>query len=258
MALLAALIASPLACAVDVYVGEEETLDATSVAVDAEKNIIFVAADAGTGANYTWDFGDGRTGEGMQVTHRYSSGGTYIVTVVVSDGTRETVTVKVSGATELQNWALIAIAIMMAVAGLGSGFGLAIAGASAMALTSEKEINLGRVLILAALPFTQVVYAFAIAFFMMSGLGLLGSGGVPPDVAMNPGMAIALIGIGVTVGIGGISAIPQGMNSASSLSAMGKREETFSGGLIVSAMPEAVAMFSFVLGILAILGLGLL
>jgi len=71
-------------------------------------------------------------------------------------------------------------------------------------------------------------------------------------------MGVALIGIGITVGIGGISAIPQGMNAAVSLSAMGKREETFSTGLIVSAMPEAIAMFSFVLGILAIIGLGLL
>lgn len=35
---------------------------------------------------YRWDFGDGETGTGAKVSHRYAKGGTYRVSVVVDDG----------------------------------------------------------------------------------------------------------------------------------------------------------------------------
>jgi PKD repeat protein len=35
---------------------------------------------------YTWDFGDGSTGTGVNPTHAYTAGGTYNVTLVVNDG----------------------------------------------------------------------------------------------------------------------------------------------------------------------------
>ena len=36
---------------------------------------------------YVWDFGDGETGEGRSVTHRYAKGGEYITKLLVTDGT---------------------------------------------------------------------------------------------------------------------------------------------------------------------------
>jgi len=39
----------------------------------------------GDNLTYTWDFGDGNTGEGAQVTHTYSSIGKYVVTLTVND-----------------------------------------------------------------------------------------------------------------------------------------------------------------------------
>jgi len=250
----------PHAAAVDVIIdGDQETIT-DSVDADVEKNIVFIATEGGENATYKWDFGDGKTGTGEIVTHRYTSGGTYRVTLVWSDanGTDSTVIeVAVSGPTELQAMSLIAIGLMMAIAGIASAMGLAIAGTSAMALSAEKEVGLGRILMLSALPFTQVIYAFAIAFFILMGVGLIGGAGVPPDVAMNSGSWVALFGIALIVGITGVSAIPQGISAGASLSAIGKRDKAFSGGLIISAMPEAVAMFGFVLGLLAIIGLGL-
>ena len=39
---------------------------------------------ASRGASYTWDFGDGTTGTGTSVTHRYTRGGTFVVTLRVT------------------------------------------------------------------------------------------------------------------------------------------------------------------------------
>ncbi|MCP4412087.1 MAG: PKD domain-containing protein, partial [Gammaproteobacteria bacterium] len=44
----------------------------------------------GDNLTYTWDFGDGNTGEGAQVTHVYTTIGKFVVTLTVNDnsGTR--------------------------------------------------------------------------------------------------------------------------------------------------------------------------
>ncbi len=36
-------------------------------------------------ASYDWDFGDGQTGTGVNPTHSYASGGTYQVSLTVTD-----------------------------------------------------------------------------------------------------------------------------------------------------------------------------
>jgi PKD repeat protein len=44
------------------------------------------------GASYAWDFGDGTTGSGTSVTHRYTRGGTFVVTLRVTSDTGLTAT----------------------------------------------------------------------------------------------------------------------------------------------------------------------
>lgn len=48
--------------------------------------------DGGTSANYDWSFGDGETGQGRTVTHRYAANGVYQVTLKVTDGDRQSST----------------------------------------------------------------------------------------------------------------------------------------------------------------------
>jgi sugar lactone lactonase YvrE len=55
-------------------VGEEITLDGSN-SYDIDGTIV----------SYEWDFGDGDTGNGNIITHLYSTGGTYEVTLTVSD-----------------------------------------------------------------------------------------------------------------------------------------------------------------------------
>ncbi|WP_164503658.1 M14 family zinc carboxypeptidase [Pleionea sediminis] len=45
----------------------------------------FQALTNGTVADYQWDFGDGNSGSGQQISYEYSSGGTYSVTLIVTD-----------------------------------------------------------------------------------------------------------------------------------------------------------------------------
>ena len=59
--------------------------------ITADSLVVFDAGaskDAdGDGLTYTWDFGDGGTAQGAEVTHTYAAGGTYPVVLTVSDGT---------------------------------------------------------------------------------------------------------------------------------------------------------------------------
>ena len=58
---------------IQVCLGEPAAFDAT--------------ASGGSGAmNYTWDFGDGSTGEGQRASHTYEKPGTYRVRVMANDG----------------------------------------------------------------------------------------------------------------------------------------------------------------------------
>lgn len=58
-----------------ICVGQEATYDASKSSSTTSKTL-----------NYTWDFGDGTTGEGQVVKHTFACGGNYKVTLTVDDG----------------------------------------------------------------------------------------------------------------------------------------------------------------------------
>ncbi|HVB23176.1 MAG TPA: PKD domain-containing protein [Ktedonobacteraceae bacterium] len=71
--------------------------------VQVRNAIQFTADSLGRGLTYSWDFGDNTFGNGLAVSHSYQSGGSYTVTVTVTDvinqssTARQTVTVTVPG-----------------------------------------------------------------------------------------------------------------------------------------------------------------
>lgn len=157
---------------------------------------------------------------------------------------------------ETQSMIIIGCALAMGIAGVGSALGLMLAGTSAVAVTGEKPELFGRCLVFQVLPMTQAVYGLLTAILLMMGAGLLG-GSAAADLS-NPMLGISAIGIGLVVGLTGISAANQGMVASASISATARNPDVAARGIIYTVMPETIAIFGLLVGILLMTGLGLL
>ncbi|MEF8878969.1 MAG: hypothetical protein V5A64_01085 [Candidatus Thermoplasmatota archaeon] len=149
---------------------------------------------------------------------------------------------------------IVGSVIAMGIAGVASAVGLGLAGTSAVAVTAEKPELFGKCLVLQVLPMTQAVYGLLTAILLMMGAGFLG-GGVA-NVTYLMGMGAVLIG--VVVGTTGISGVNQGMVASSSISALGRNPDVAARGIIFTVMPETIAIFGLLVGILLMTGLNLL
>ena len=150
---------------------------------------------------------------------------------------------------------ILGCALAISIAGVSSAIGLALAGSSAIAVTAEKPNLFGKCLVLQVLPMTQSVYGLLTAILLMMGAGLLGGG----EMVMTSSLAgMGAVWIGLAVGITGVSAINQGMVASSSISAVGRNPDVAARGIIFTVMPETIAIFGLLVGILLMTGLGLL
>lgn len=149
---------------------------------------------------------------------------------------------------------ILGCALAIGIAGISSAVGLALAGSSAVAVTAEKPDLFGKLLVLQVLPMTQAVYGLLTAILLMMGVGILG-GGTP---LATPLQGMGAIWIGLAVGLTGVSAINQGMVASASISAVGRNPEVAARGIIFTVMPETIAIFGLLVGILLMTGLGLL
>jgi len=150
---------------------------------------------------------------------------------------------------------ILGCAIAIGIAGISSAIGLALAGSSAIAVTAEKPDLFGKCLVLQVLPMTQSVYGLLTAILLMMGAGLLGGG---EGVLVGSLAGTGAIWIGLAVGLTGISAINQGMVASASISAVGRNPDVAAKGIIFTVMPETIAIFGLLVGILLMTGLGLL
>ncbi len=150
---------------------------------------------------------------------------------------------------------ILGCALAIGIAGVSSAIGLALAGSSAIAVTAEKPNLFGKCLVLQVLPMTQSVYGLLTAILLMMGAGLLGGG---ETVMIGSLAGMGAVWIGLAVGLTGISAINQGMVASSSISAVGRNPDVAARGIIFTVMPETIAIFGLLVGILLMTGLGLL
>ncbi|MEA3457668.1 MAG: V-type ATP synthase subunit K [Candidatus Thermoplasmatota archaeon] len=177
----------------------------------------------------------------------------FLLSAVVSSAQEEGITKSESD----QNKTLVILgcALAIGIAGISSAIGLALAGSSAIAVTAEKPNLFGKCLVLQVLPMTQSVYGLLIAILLMMGAGLLGGS---EEITMSSLAGMGSIWIGLAVGLTGISAINQGMVASSSISAVGRNPDVAARGIIFTVMPETIAIFGLLVGILLMTGLGLL
>jgi V/A-type H+/Na+-transporting ATPase subunit K len=152
-----------------------------------------------------------------------------------------------------KTYIILGCALAIGIAGISSAIGLALAGSSAVAVTAEKPDMFSKCLILQVLPMTQSVYGLLTAILLMMGAGLLGGTAIVSTL-----QGIGAIWIGLAVGLTGISAINQGMVASSSISAVGRNPDVASKGIIFTVMPETIAIFGLLVGILLMVGLKLL
>ncbi|MBU0497983.1 MAG: V-type ATP synthase subunit K [Candidatus Thermoplasmatota archaeon] len=155
-----------------------------------------------------------------------------------------------------QSLIIIGCALAVGIAGIGSALGLMLAGTAAVAVTGEKPELFGKCLVFQVLPMTQAVYGLLTAILLMMGSGLLG-GAATADLS-NPMLGISAIGIGLVVGLTGISAANQGMVASASIAATARNPDVAARGIIYCVMPETIAIFGLLVGILLMTGLGLL
>ncbi|MCD6560075.1 V-type ATP synthase subunit K [Thermococci archaeon] len=138
-------------------------------------------------------------------------------------------------------------ALAAGIAGAASSFGVGVAGAAAAGAVAEDEKNFRNALILEGLPMTQSIYGLITLFLILLVSGILGGGFKFAEATQeNIIKGAILLGAGLTVGLTGLSAIPQGIISSAGIGAVSKNPKTFTQGIIFAAMAETMAIFGLV------------
>jgi len=148
-------------------------------------------------------------------------------------------------------------ALAAGIAGAASSF-VGIAGAAAAGAVAEDEKNFRNALVLQGLPMTQSIYGLITLFLIALVSGILGGEfKFAENTSENLIKAAILLGAGLTVGLTGLSAIPQGIIASAGIGAVSKNPKTFTQAIIFAAMAETMAIFGLVGAlILIITGVG--
>jgi len=139
-------------------------------------------------------------------------------------------------------FAFLGAALAFILAGIGSSIGVAIAGQAGSGVVAEDGEKFVSVMILEALPSTQGIYGFVIAFMIISKIGNL-------DVQTGLFLLIAALPMGL---VGIFSGIYQGKVSAASIGIVAKRSQDMVKGIILTLMVELFAIFAILVSILMI------
>ncbi|MBN2557122.1 MAG: V-type ATP synthase subunit K [Clostridia bacterium] len=143
-------------------------------------------------------------------------------------------------------FAVLGAALAFFLAGAGSAKGVSIAGEAASGVVAEDGDKFVSVMILEALPSTQGIYGFVIAFMIMAKMTELGSA-----LDVNSGVALLIAGLPIGI-VGMFSAIYQGRVAAASIGIVAKRSSDMVKGIILTLMVELFAIFAILISILMI------
>ena len=136
-------------------------------------------------------------------------------------------------------WAFLGAVIAFMVAAIGSSKACGVSGQAAAGVVTEEPSRFAATMILQALPATQAIYGFVIAFMIVNKIATVET--------LEAGLALMATGIPVGV-VGFISATWQGKVSTAGLVA--KRPEALGNAIIYALMVEMFAILSLVVSIL--------
>ena len=142
-----------------------------------------------------------------------------------------------------QVWTFLGAATAFPVAALGSSRGCGIAGQAAAGVVAEDPSKFGRCMVLQALPSTQAMYGFVIAFFILGKLS--------DSLTLQQGLSLFATGLPAGI-VGYVSALFQGKVATAGIHLIAKRPENLVSAIIFSLMVELFAILAFVISILMI------
>lgn len=143
--------------------------------------------------------------------------------------------------------AYMGIALACALAGIGSAVGVGIAAQASTGVMSVDPGKFGKLLLLSALPGTQGIYGFVIAFLLL--------GKVTPGMDMSVAWQIFTAGLPIALA-GLLSGIHQGKVCAGGAMMTAKQPDDSAKSLILAVFVEFYAILGFLVSFLMLQGIG--
>ena len=154
-----------------------------------------------------------------------------------------------SSMTTGEGLALIGAALAAILPGIGSAKAVGSVGESLTGLLSEDPSKFGKAFLLEALPATQGIYGFIIAFMVMVKVGVVGG-----DVVGSLGLGMYYLFACLPVAIcGDYSAIRQGRVASAGVAMVAKRPEASGKAVTATAMVELYALLSLIVSFLLVM-----
>lgn len=140
--------------------------------------------------------------------------------------------------------------LAVGLAGWGSAKAVGMVGQAAAGVISEDPSVAGKAIILQALPATQGLYGFVIAFLVMLKGGALN--GSIFSLSLEQGMFFLVASLPIAF-VGFFSAIHQAKVAAAGVQMISKQKDKFGTAITSAALVETYALFSLLVSALLIL-----
>lgn len=149
------------------------------------------------------------------------------------------------------NLALLGAALAVIGSGIGSARGVGMVSEASAGVLTEAPEKFGSCLILQALPATQGIYGFVIAFLVVF-LKLNALSGNITQLSLLDGMYLFVACLPIAI-VGWISALKQARVATTGISVVAKRPEAVGKAIISAALVEMYAILAFLISILLVL-----
>lgn len=148
--------------------------------------------------------------------------------------------------------ALLGAFLAVGLAGWGSAKGVGLVGQAAAGVISEDPSVAGKAIILQALPATQGLYGFVVAFLVMLKGGALNGQEAFFKLSLEQGMFFFVACLPIAF-VGFFSAIHQAKVAAAGVQMISKQKDKFGTAITSSALVETYALFALLVSALLIL-----